>query len=848
MGCFKGSKCLYSFYKLTGERMMKKNVLLVLCILSFYWINGNMVSAPNASLNSHQEPGNQLQKKTDSLDASMMSVEETEPHWLWVEDYPLLDQVNRFFFPYYDQGDLGQYFFPYYSVYSPPLVAVNSQGTIYVLSYCRHLNGDKYLFLIFSTDKGSTWEALPVVLPVDMDADFNAPIDMAIDLFSDQIYVVYSTTSYDIRLWRPLAASNSLVDIAVDPFVYEMNPKIAVDYHLGGNNKIYICYEEYTTSGSPDHDVKIARSQDHGASFSIWRTLVGESPFNYLTYPDIDVDGKGNIYLTYIAGDHDSSRNLYVEYGPRNSAASEFEHKMCLFSGTTYQRVDIPRIAVSRTFQKLSHTNIAIAFVEAKFGAYQDIRVAYSMNEGSTWSVTNVTNTPSDEEYLPVITVAGMGATYEVLGNFYLSYVVSYVDAMYGGTYRWWDIEEASYNSLNSWSTYRHYIPGNSDLHDNVWDQPSISYRTGICTYEINGDWIPFLVCRYSNYNDIYAATMRLIPNIRSPAPLFPANNTATNNLSIAFAWNPVEEATGYEIQVNNVSRAFDLQDVTIRRAQWRNQTIEPNTTLSIGGGGEFKWRLRAKDSNGFWGNWSEYWYFEIDLIGPSPPILIFPQETETVRDQIIPFEWRNTSEEEVAHYQVDIFKVPSKLSQAIEVVHSENVSDCRPSVATTLQDGTYSWHVRAYDIFENVGAWSKNSSFYLNTTVPNRVVLLSPESGATLEYPTPYLDWEPLGAAETYQVQISNLTDFSTIIQEVNTTNDDFIASLLANGTYYWRVRAKNRQGVFGLWSSIWSFEIQSKISSVPKSTPGFGLIILLPTLLLTYFVFNRRRKKRRE
>ncbi|MFW9914581.1 MAG: hypothetical protein ACFFGZ_03125 [Candidatus Thorarchaeota archaeon] len=815
---------------------MRKNVLIVLCILSFYWINGNMVSAPKASLNTNQEPGNQLQKKTDNLDASMMSLEETEPHWLWVEDYPILDKTD---FP--DYGD-----FPF-----APLVAVNSQGTIYVLSYCRSVAADNF-FLTFSTDKGSTWDTFPIFHHVDeLDlyiSDTTIAVDMAIDLFSDQIYVVYSARN-DIRLWRPLAASNRLVDIAVDPNVYETRPKIAIDYHLGENNKIYICYEESNPS-SREHDVKILRSQDHGASFSIWRTLVGDSLVSYPAYPDIDVDGKGNIYLTYVAVDYDSSRNLYVEYGPRNSAASEFEHKMCLFSGTSDRTVETPRIAVSRTFQ--NQTNIAIAFTEAKLDAYQDIRVAYSMNEGSTWFVTNITNTPLREERFPVITVAGMGATYEVLGNFYLSYIFTEdLDPLTGEVLKWWVIEEASYNSLNSWSIYRNYTGESSDLEYDEWkwwDRPYISSRTGICTYEINGDWIPFLAYHWSNYNwDVYSATMRLISNIRSPAPLFPTNNTATNNLSIAFAWNPVAEATGYEIQVNNISKPVDLQDVTIRRVQWRNQTIEPQITLSIGAGGQFKWRLCAKDSHGFWGNWSEYWYFEIDLVGPSPPILISPRETETVRDQIIAFEWRNTSEEEVAHYQVDIFKVPSKPSQAIEVVHSENVSDCRPSVATTLQDGTYSWHVRAYDIFENAGAWSKNSSFYLNTTVPNRVVLLSPESGVILEYPTPYLDWEPLGAAETYQVQISNQTDFSTINQEVNTTNDDFIASLLANGTYYWRVRAKNREGVFGLWSSIWSFEIQSKISSLPKSTPGFGLIILLPTLLLAYFAFNRRRKTTR-
>jgi len=88
----------------------------------------------------------------------------------------------------------------------------------------------------------------------------------------------------------------------------------------------------------------------------------------------------------------------------------------------------------------------------------------------------------------------------------------------------------------------------------------------------------------------------------------------------------------------------------------------------------------------------------------------------------------------------------------------------------------------------------------------------------------TPLLDWEDVLGASTYTVQYSEQPDFvaNTEVTGLNETSYT-VNPALSDGTWYWRVRAYDAQGVGGWWSWTDSFVVDTKaptatISGVPN------------------------------
>lgn len=104
---------------------------------------------------------------------------------------------------------------------------------------------------------------------------------------------------------------------------------------------------------------------------------------------------------------------------------------------------------------------------------------------------------------------------------------------------------------------------------------------------------------------------------------------------------------------------------------------------------------------------------------------------------------------------------------------------------------------------------------------------LLSPTDGIT-EFVKPYkLEWESDTNSVEYVVQISTISDFSSIAEEAMVETNSFLPqNLTVNTRYYWRVKGKNSCGESD-YSSIFNFttadEICDTYNSVdtPKSIP---------------------------
>jgi len=90
----------------------------------------------------------------------------------------------------------------------------------------------------------------------------------------------------------------------------------------------------------------------------------------------------------------------------------------------------------------------------------------------------------------------------------------------------------------------------------------------------------------------------------------------------------------------------------------------------------------------------------------------------------------------------------------------------------------------------------------------PGMVTLLSPENEASDVSISPELSWQELQNADTYTLQVSTGSDFSsTVVDQQGIDAASYqVTDLELNTTYFWRVRGVNEAGP-GEWSEVWSF-----------------------------------------
>lgn len=108
------------------------------------------------------------------------------------------------------------------------------------------------------------------------------------------------------------------------------------------------------------------------------------------------------------------------------------------------------------------------------------------------------------------------------------------------------------------------------------------------------------------------------------------------------------------------------------------------------------------------------------------------------------------------------------------------------------LSPGTYQWRVRG----KNNGYETDYATrtFFVDTTTDLSnvtITLLSPADNLFTNKDTITFKWDTITGADDYRFQLVNNTSGSTIYD--NTTSDDSIQQILAEGAYTWKVRAQN-------------------------------------------------------
>lgn len=189
----------------------------------------------------------------------------------------------------------------------------------------------------------------------------------------------------------------------------------------------------------------------------------------------------------------------------------------------------------------------------------------------------------------------------------------------------------------------------------------------------------------------------------------------------------------------------------------------------------------------------------------PAVPILNSPQNASTITASNPTFEWEYVSA--AIQYRIQISADSTFSSNNLdEYVNSNNYTATK-----NLGDGTYYWRVAAKN---SGGLWGKASPawhFTIVTHGPSSPVLISPVSDITVFDNQPTFEWSPVNNASQYNLEVSSTEAFDEIVIDVDTYNSNYaVSSPLANNSYYWRVRTKGNEGLWGDYSSPESFEVR--------------------------------------
>jgi len=339
---------------------------------------------------------------------------------------------------------------------------------------------------------------------------------------------------------------------------------------------------------------------------------------------------------------------------------------------------------------------------------------------------------------------------------------------------------------------------------------------------------------------------------IASAKPITPVNGQPING-AVDMALNPTLTASPFASPdggaTHGASRwqiASDSAFAAVIHDSGTDTTHKTSITVALGtlcSSTTYYWRVRYQDNYGEWSEWSAATCFttasgviQPEASAPNRPVNTAP--VDGAEDIILTTELRasafgpDTSEHNASRWQITT--TPGDYETAVwdSGVDVSELTEIRVPSGVLSYATVYYWRVRYQDSFGRWSPWSVETSFTtLPPLPPNGPSNITPSNGATAISLTPYLessefsdpDVEDTHSASRWQIATDMLFDeviFDTHEDTSNLVRLPVPPNVLDYSTqYYWRVKYRDRYGMWSAWSLETSF---TTVASQPPRQPA--------------------------
>ena len=241
---------------------------------------------------------------------------------------------------------------------------------------------------------------------------------------------------------------------------------------------------------------------------------------------------------------------------------------------------------------------------------------------------------------------------------------------------------------------------------------------------------------------------------------------------------------------------------------------------------GWMDWHVTAFDKAGNRRLSNQTFSVRIDTTGPDTFSLSYPMNNETTFVLQPCLYWRRASDagSGIKKYQLWIN----------DVINQDSVpaTDTSATPVSPLPNGSFNtWFVKAFDRVGNVRPSNDTWSFTVwryDSIPPSVPVLIAPANGSYILDTLPRFWWhrstDDTSGIDYYTLQYAQNPSFvgGITVDIYDTTYQVF--SRLYDTTYYWRVKAVDRCANRSDWSSVWRFEIDTRVPTTPSLVEPIG------------------------